>query len=122
MDPISQQESKLHVLMVSFPGQGHINPLLRLAKCLASKGLSITFTTTANVGKMLENSNKNITQTTAIGSGDLRFEFFSDGWEDDDPRRHDLDLLVPQIESSGRDFITRFITQHAQTTTDHCPA
>ncbi|KAK9165841.1 hypothetical protein Scep_001032 [Stephania cephalantha] len=100
--------------MVSFPGQGHINPLLRLAKCLASKGLSITFTTTANVGKMLENSNKNITQTTAIGSGDLRFEFFSDGWEDDDPRRHDLDLLVPQIESSGRDFITRFITQHAQ--------
>ncbi|KAK9097300.1 hypothetical protein Sjap_022797 [Stephania japonica] len=110
----SQEESKLHVLMVSFPGQGHINPLLRLAKCLASKGLSITFTTTANVGKMLENSNKSITETTAIGSGDLRFEFFSDGWEDDDPRRHDLGLLVPQIESSGRDFITRFITQHAQ--------
>ncbi|KQK05006.2 UDP-glycosyltransferase 84A2 [Brachypodium distachyon] len=34
-----------HVLLVAYPLQGHVNPLLRLGRRLASRGLLVTFTT-----------------------------------------------------------------------------
>ncbi|KAK7817410.1 putative udp-glucose glucosyltransferase [Quercus suber] len=36
---LNEQKEEIHVLMVSFASQGHINPLLRLGKHLVSKGL-----------------------------------------------------------------------------------
>ncbi|XP_051126485.1 UDP glycosyltransferase 9-like [Andrographis paniculata] len=42
-------EKKPHVLVFPYPAQGHINPALSLAKCLASKGLRITLITTTRV-------------------------------------------------------------------------
>ncbi|PWA34885.1 UDP-glucuronosyl/UDP-glucosyltransferase [Artemisia annua] len=42
----SKQENKPHVLCVPTPGQGHINPMLKLAKILHSKGFDITFVNT----------------------------------------------------------------------------
>ncbi|KAI3454546.1 hypothetical protein Pfo_011209 [Paulownia fortunei] len=40
------EKQKGHVLVLSYPAQGHINPLLQFAKCLASKGLKASFATT----------------------------------------------------------------------------
>ncbi|PKI57637.1 hypothetical protein CRG98_021965, partial [Punica granatum] len=37
-----ENEKRAHVLVVSFPIQGHINPLLQFSKLLASKGLKVT--------------------------------------------------------------------------------
>ena len=42
----SKQENKPHVLCVPLPIQGHINPMLKLAKLLRSKGFDITFVNT----------------------------------------------------------------------------
>ncbi|CAK9177315.1 unnamed protein product [Ilex paraguariensis] len=39
-------EKRGHVLVLTYPAQGHINPLLQFAKRLASKGLKATFATT----------------------------------------------------------------------------
>ncbi|EEC71291.1 hypothetical protein OsI_03305 [Oryza sativa Indica Group] len=39
-----------HVLLVSSPFQSHVNPLLRLGRRLAGKGLSVTFTTALRDG------------------------------------------------------------------------
>ncbi|KAM7489392.1 hypothetical protein LguiB_026876 [Lonicera macranthoides] len=39
-------ESKLHIMMIIFPAQGHINPMLHFSKRLATKGLKITLVTT----------------------------------------------------------------------------
>lgn len=36
----------VHALMVPFPGQGHINPMMHLAKKLSSKGIAVTFVLT----------------------------------------------------------------------------
>lgn len=36
----------IHAILVPMPGQGHINPMMQLAKKLASKGISITFVLT----------------------------------------------------------------------------
>uniref|UniRef100_A0ACD5TDY3 Uncharacterized protein n=1 Tax=Avena sativa TaxID=4498 RepID=A0ACD5TDY3_AVESA len=39
-----------HVLLVSCPLQGHVNPLLRLGRRLAARGLLVTFTTFRHAG------------------------------------------------------------------------
>lgn len=36
----------VHAIVVPMPGQGHINPMMQLAKKLASKGIAITFVLT----------------------------------------------------------------------------
>jgi UDP-glucose:(indol-3-yl)acetate beta-D-glucosyltransferase len=40
------EEEQIHVLMVAFPSQGHLNPMLRLGKRLVNKGLHVTLATT----------------------------------------------------------------------------
>ncbi|RXH69812.1 hypothetical protein DVH24_007068 [Malus domestica] len=39
-------EKRVHVVVLPYPSQGHINPLLQFAKRLASKGVKATLTTT----------------------------------------------------------------------------
>ncbi|GJN23668.1 hypothetical protein PR202_gb11334 [Eleusine coracana subsp. coracana] len=40
-----------HILVVPFPGQGHMNPMLHFAKALASRGVATTFVTTRFVAR-----------------------------------------------------------------------
>ncbi|EXB42069.1 UDP-glycosyltransferase [Morus notabilis] len=61
-----------HVLVVTYPAQGHINPLLQFAKRLASKGLKTTLATTPY-------TLKSITTTTTTS---LQIEPISDGYDE----------------------------------------
>ncbi|KAF3435481.1 hypothetical protein FNV43_RR22570 [Rhamnella rubrinervis] len=103
----------IHVFLVCFPAQGHINPMLRLAKRLAAKGLLITFSTTEYVGKDIRQAN-NITdyRPTPVGNGFIRFEFFEDGCVGDDPKRSDLNFYVPQLEHAGKEFLPKVVEKH----------
>jgi UDP:flavonoid glycosyltransferase YjiC (YdhE family) len=106
----SVEEAPIHILLVSFPGQGHINPILRLGKCLAAKGVSVIFTTTENAGKGMRAVN-NITNklATPIGNGSLIFEFFDDGLpENVRPLHH-----MQELEVAGRKFVSEMIKNHA---------
>lgn len=107
-------ETPTHVLLVSFPGQGHINPLLRLGKRLAAKGLLVTFSTTENFGKDMRKANNIPDQPTPVGDGSLRFEFFEDGWEEEEPRRKELDEYLPQLEHAGKEAIHQIIKKYAE--------
>ncbi|KAL3512934.1 hypothetical protein ACH5RR_025651 [Cinchona calisaya] len=49
-----------HVVVVTYPAQGHINPLLQFAKCLASKGLKATFATTLYTAKLIRADGVNV--------------------------------------------------------------
>ncbi|XP_050895019.1 limonoid UDP-glucosyltransferase-like [Lathyrus oleraceus] len=96
----------IHILLVSFPAQGHINPLLRLAKSLAAKGISVIFTTTAKAGKTMQTANY-----VTIGDGSLSFQFFDDGLPDDES----INLLAhcEEVELVGRKFVSQMIKNHA---------
>ena len=108
-------ESKLvHVFLVSFPGQGHVNPLLRLGKRLASKGLLVTFTTPESIGKQMRKASNITDQPTPVGDGMIRFEFFEDGWDENEPKRQDLDLYLPQLELVGKKIIPEMIKKNAE--------
>ncbi|KAI3881226.1 hypothetical protein MKX03_015931 [Papaver bracteatum] len=61
-----------HILVVPYPGQGHINPMLQFSKRLISKGLKITLAITVHVSK---------TTGTKI-DGPIAIETISDGFDD----------------------------------------
>ncbi|XP_034682167.1 gallate 1-beta-glucosyltransferase-like [Vitis riparia] len=108
-------ESKLvHVFLVSFPGQGHVNPLLRLGKRLASKGLLVTFSTPESIGKQIRKASNITDQPTPVGEGLIRFEFFEDEWDENEPKRQDLDLYLPQLELVGKKVLPQMIKKHAE--------
>ncbi|GLU09151.1 hypothetical protein SLE2022_260250 [Rubroshorea leprosula] len=107
-------ESLVHVLLVSFPGQGHVNPLLRLGKRLASKGLLVTFTTPETTGQQMRKASNVSEEPTPVGDGYIRFEFFEDGWDEDEPRRQDLDQYLPQLEKVGKIVIPEMIKRNAE--------
>jgi hypothetical protein len=105
-------EAPTHVLLVSFPAQGNINPLLRLGKRLAAQGMLVTFSTTEAIGKDMRKANDITDQATPVGDGFIRFDFFEDGWEEEDPRRKDLDEYLPQLELAGKNALHRIIKKH----------
>ncbi|XP_052206354.1 crocetin glucosyltransferase, chloroplastic-like [Diospyros lotus] len=63
-----------HVLVVAFPGQGHINPALQFAKRLLGMGLKVTFVTAFSALNRM-------TETAAAAPPGLSFVGFSDGYD-----------------------------------------
>ena len=102
------------MFLVSFPGQGHVNPLLRLGKRLASKGLLVTFSTPESIGKQMRKASNITDQPTPVGEGLIRFEFFEDEWDENEPKRQDLDLYLPQLELVGKKVLPQMIKKHAE--------
>ena len=57
----------------------------------------------------------NITdQPTPVGEGLIRFEFFEDEWDENEPKRQDLDLYLPQLELVGKKVLPQMIKKHAE--------
>ncbi|XP_013470046.2 gallate 1-beta-glucosyltransferase [Medicago truncatula] len=110
-----RSEAPIHVLLISYPAQGHINPLLSLAKCVAAKGASVIFITTERAGKDIRTVNNIIEKSfTPIGDGSLTFEFFDDCLEDDDPIRGDITGYIAQLKLVGKPFVSQMIKNHAE--------
>ncbi|KAL4631941.1 hypothetical protein ACB092_04G015700 [Castanea dentata] len=65
-------ERKIHILVIPYPLQGHINLMLQFAKRLASKGPRVTFIATSRISKSIQ----------AHESTSINFETISDGSEE----------------------------------------
>ncbi|XP_052141764.1 gallate 1-beta-glucosyltransferase 84A24-like [Oryza glaberrima] len=87
-----------HLLLICFPGQGHVNPMLRLAKRIAAKGLVVTFSSTSAIGaKLVESSGVSVGgDGVPLGGGRIRFEFLEDGFDGSD-----LDELMRHLGTAG---------------------
>ncbi|KAJ1278265.1 hypothetical protein BS78_04G066600 [Paspalum vaginatum] len=88
-----------HLLMICFPGQGHVNPMLRLAKRIAAKGLLVTFSSLSTLGEKLAASSGVSAggDGVAVGRGRVRFEFMDDGA----PAGPELDDLMRHLATVG---------------------
>ncbi|KAL0431181.1 UNVERIFIED_CONTAM: UDP-glycosyltransferase 75C1 [Sesamum radiatum] len=64
----------VHVLLVTFPGQGHINPSLQFAKRLSKLGVKVTFLTS-------QSAIRRMTTTSSTVDGLIDFISFSDGYD-----------------------------------------
>ncbi|KAK1417529.1 hypothetical protein QVD17_26658 [Tagetes erecta] len=109
----------VHVFLVSFPGQGHVNPLLRLGMLLASKGNAlVTFSTCKAIGNKMKKAGANVSSDpTPVGNGGgmIRFDFFDDGCdEDNDDERNDLEAYLAKLEAHGKIELAKIINSHAE--------
>ncbi|XP_059636366.1 7-deoxyloganetic acid glucosyltransferase-like [Cornus florida] len=90
-----------HVVILPFPAQGHIKPMLMLAKLLCHANFNVTFVNTDHNHNHIINS---INQTTFNSHfPTLRFEAIPDGLPPEHPRSglHILDLFY-SIESASK--------------------
>ncbi|KAL3360796.1 hypothetical protein AABB24_013979 [Solanum stoloniferum] len=105
----------VHVFLVSFPGQGHVNPLLRLAKRLASKGLLVTFSAPEICGVEMKKANPKISnEPTPYGNGVIRFDFFEDEWDPSKPNGNDLEMYIQHLEILGKKILPIMIKKYAE--------
>ncbi|XP_012069281.1 7-deoxyloganetin glucosyltransferase [Jatropha curcas] len=81
---------KPHAICVPFPAQGHINPMLQVAKLLHSKGFHITFVNTEYIHNRILRSNP----TSLCDFLNFRFETISNGL---DPLDHEANLDVTTV-------------------------
>lgn len=80
-----------HALCIPFPAQGHINPMLKLAKILHHKGFQITFVNTEyNHNRLLKSRGP----TALAGLPDFHFEAIPDGLP---PTAADATQDIPSI-------------------------
>ncbi|XP_023928017.2 mogroside IE synthase isoform X2 [Quercus suber] len=56
-----QRATLTHVVVLSFPIQGHINPMLQFSKRLASKGLKVTLLSTNSIVKSMDGQASSVT-------------------------------------------------------------
>nr|QSB46678.1 glycosyltransferase [Rubia yunnanensis] len=100
-----------HVFLVSYPGQGHVNPLLRLGKIIASKGLLVTLSAPDTIGHQIRKSNKNISEEpTPYGDGMIRFEFF----DDESEKITVPDLHAANLEKMGKLKLPQMLQKSAE--------
>ncbi|KAJ4717284.1 Glycosyltransferase [Melia azedarach] len=65
-------EKKAHCLVLSYPGQGHINPMLQFSKRLQHSGVKVTFSTTYFISKSIHRDS----------SSSIPLETISDGFDE----------------------------------------
>ncbi|KAF0916838.1 hypothetical protein E2562_014587 [Oryza meyeriana var. granulata] len=103
-----------HVLLVSSPFQSHVNPLLRLGRRLAAKGLRVTFTTALRDGiRLFDNGDGD---GVRVGRGVLRVERLRGGgmWEPDDPRLRVPGDMARHVEAVGPAALEELIRREAE--------
>nr|AFJ52991.1 UDP-glycosyltransferase 1 [Linum usitatissimum] len=107
----SSSEKALHVLLVCFPGQGHINPFLRLANLLASHGLLVTFCINKTTGGQMKIPKNNL---PSDNKPTIQFDFFDEGLDDEQIKVTPLDQLMTRLEETGRKALPGIIEKYSE--------
>uniref|UniRef100_A0A0D9V491 Glycosyltransferase n=1 Tax=Leersia perrieri TaxID=77586 RepID=A0A0D9V491_9ORYZ len=97
-----------HVLLISSPFQSHVNPLLRLGRRLAAKGLRVTFTAALRDGIRLPDNGD--------VDGGVRVERLRGCgmWAPDDPRLRVPTDMVRHVEATGPAALGELVGREAE--------
>ncbi|KQK09229.1 gallate 1-beta-glucosyltransferase [Brachypodium distachyon] len=108
-------QPRAHVLLVSTAFQSHVNPLMRLGRRLAAKGVLVTFTTALRKGIRLDEVHGGIDDNNDALSS-FRVERLSgEGlWEPDDPRFGVPGDMARHVEAAGPAALEALIRREAQ--------
>ncbi|XVF42285.1 hypothetical protein PTKIN_Ptkin01aG0348800 [Pterospermum kingtungense] len=94
---------KPHVLILPFPGQGHINPILQFAKRLVSKGVEATLVTTVFLSK---------TSFSDLSTTSVHVQTISDGFDEYGyDQAGSADVYLPTFWSVGPQSLASLINR-----------
>lgn len=98
--PSGGDQNKPHAVCIPFPGQGHVNAMLKMAKLLHHEGFHITFLHTEfNYQRMLRNPSPG---SPLAGMPGFRFETIPDGLPPSNPAPSTLKDWMALDESINR--------------------
>ncbi|OIT38231.1 udp-glycosyltransferase 75c1, partial [Nicotiana attenuata] len=107
---MAKMKDNCHVLLVTFPSQGQINPSLQFAKCLIKLGVNVTFSTSLSAQNCMLNNLPSIEGLT--------FAPFSDGYDNGYPNvGKSLDEyreFYASFIALGSEFVSRIFTDRAK--------
>ncbi|XP_027362647.1 UDP-glycosyltransferase 84B2-like [Abrus precatorius] len=103
-------EEKVKVIIVSAALQGHINPSVRFATRLISKGVHVTIVTTELARDRLLKNNVSTTANPNSQNQEIQFEFFSDGLSLDFDRDKDMKTFISSLHTIGSKNLSSLIT------------
>ncbi|PKI77378.1 hypothetical protein CRG98_002323 [Punica granatum] len=96
MDPAPRRNTKPHAVVIPYPSQGHVTPLIALAKLLHSRGFHITFVNTEfNHRRLVRSHGAHFME----GLPDFQFQAIPDGLP---PSNQDATQHVPSLCDSVR--------------------
>ncbi|KAK3414350.1 hypothetical protein EUGRSUZ_L00502, partial [Eucalyptus grandis] len=102
----SEARDKPHAVVIPYPAQGHINPILKLAKILHHRGFHITFVHTEYNHKPLLKSRG---PSSLDGSPRFRFKTIPDGLPQSDSDE-DVTQHIPSLcESTSKNCLAPFM-------------
>ncbi|KAJ7944474.1 Glycosyltransferase [Quillaja saponaria] len=103
---------ELHVLMVSQPYQGHLNPMLKFAIRLASKGIHVTLATTEIARHRMFKHKTSIASHLETDSENpsIQLAFFSDGLTLDFDRDANFDSYLNSMRIAGSENFSKLVT------------
>ncbi|XP_010039829.2 7-deoxyloganetin glucosyltransferase [Eucalyptus grandis] len=102
----SEARDKPHAVVIPYPAQGHINPIMKLAKILHHRGFHITFVHTEYNHKRLLKSRG---LSSLDGSPRFRFETIPDGLPQSDSDE-DVTQHIPSLcESTSKNCLAPFM-------------
>ncbi|KAJ6749759.1 hypothetical protein OIU85_000398 [Salix viminalis] len=93
-----------HILLVTFPAQGHINPALQLAKRLVAVGARVTFATS-------QGAKRRMTRAGTNHPKGLYFASFDDGSEHGFRPSDDIDHYFSELWRAGSKSLADLICQ-----------
>lgn len=96
---------KPHVIVTTFPAQGHINPALQFAKNLVKNGIQVTFSTSIYAQRLMDEK-KSIDN---FPKGLMNFVPFSDGFDDGFDHSKDPVFYMSQLRKCGSQTVKNII-------------
>ncbi|XP_027346147.1 flavonol 7-O-beta-glucosyltransferase UGT74F1-like [Abrus precatorius] len=95
-----------HVLMVPYPSQGHLNPMLQFSKRLSTKGEKATMVTTIFISKSMH------LQSSSI-PGSVQFDTISDGYDQGGfDQVGSVPAYLSRMETIGSNSLRELIKKH----------
>ncbi|KAH9318094.1 hypothetical protein KI387_019863, partial [Taxus chinensis] len=92
---------RAHALLLPFPAQGHINPMMQLAKILISKGIFVTFLNTDFTQERLN--------PASIADQYIQFQSFPDGLPPDHVRTLKLPELCESLQNHAPQHVENIV-------------
>ncbi|KAM7496296.1 hypothetical protein LguiA_020710 [Lonicera macranthoides] len=93
---------KAHCLVVPFPCQGHINPMLQFSRRLEHKGLRVTIAVTQHLYKTTQR-----VSSSGSGTGSISVETISDGKEYGE--LHNIRAYLERFQEVGSQTLTQLV-------------
>ncbi|GMP82930.1 hypothetical protein CsSME_00037032 [Camellia sinensis var. sinensis] len=100
-----KKQYKSHVIVIPYPSQGHINPLLQFAKRLSSKGIKATFATTPYT-------------LSSISAPPIALESISDGFDHGGfSQARNTDVYLKSFKTHGSKTLSQLIEKYNSSST-----